>query len=142
MPKMSIDFEGFGDVLTKLEKLNQDTKKIAEEALKKTHEIVTEKAEKAMVKPNLPHGGKYSNDQTISTLRRNADIEWSGDIGTVHVGFDIAHGGLASIFLMYGTPKMKPAHGLESAFYGSATRKEITKAQEDIFYSALARVME
>lgn len=142
MPKMQIEFDGFDLILKKLNSLNANTKAIAEDALKETHKIVTEKAERAMQNSNLPAKGKYSNNpHTLDSLRREPEIDWSGSVGTVHVGFDIRHGGLASIFLMYGTPKMSPARGLESAFYSSATRKQIKDAQEKIYFDALHKVM-
>ena len=147
MPKMQIEFDGFDLILKKLNSLNANTKAIAEDALKETHKIVTEKAERAMQKSNLPAKGNFSRaPHTLDALRRQAEIEWSGDVGTVHVGFDIRHGGLASIFLMYGTsrngtPRMEPAKGLEGAFYSSATRKQIKDAQEKIYYDALHRVL-
>lgn len=140
MAKMSIEFEGFDTVLHRLKKLEGDTKKITEDVLRKTHEIVTAKAEKAMGASFLPAGGQYSTGKTLPSLKRNASIEWNGTIGSVPVGFDIANGGLVSIFLMHGTPRMKPDRELYNAFYSNSTKKEVMAAQEEIFYDAIRRL--
>ena len=60
--KTRIEFEGFEEVISRLTKLN-------EKALKKTHEIITKKAEEAITPHNQTH-------QTEKTLRKEAEIEW------------------------------------------------------------------
>ena len=42
----------------------------------------------------------------------------------IKVGFNISKGGLASIFLMYGTPRMQPDKKLYNSIYGSSTKKK------------------
>ena len=137
MAKMRLEFDGFDDVLRKLSNLDADTKNIAENALRKTHELVTDKAERGMDDTNLPAKGQYSTGDTLRSLKRNADIEWNGAIGSVPVGFDIKRGGLVSIFLMYGTPKMKKDQALYNAFKSAKTKKEVVEAQEEVFYGAI-----
>lgn len=137
MAKIGLEFVGFEKVLQRLKSLEADTKKIAEDALTKTHSIVTSKAEQGMAAGNLPAGGKYSKGQTLASLQRTPSVEWQGDVGVVPVGFNIQKGGLASIFLMYGTPRMKKDQALYNAFYSNSTKTEIVEAQEEIFYAAL-----
>lgn len=137
MARMKIEIEGFDEILKKLNALEGDVRKATEDALRKTHEIVTEKAEKGMANANLPAGGEYSTGDTLKTLRRNAEIEWQGNVAEVKVGFDIANGGLVSIFLMHGTPRMNPDRALYNAFYGNTTKKEIIAAQEEVFWNAI-----
>lgn len=138
--KLAIEFEGFDEVLSRLKELNGDVKGTAEKALRETHKIVTEKAEEGIAASNLPAGGKYSTGDTKRSLKRNAAIEWDGDVASVPVGFDIKNGGLASIFLMYGTPMMDKDQALYNAFYGRKTKNEIMKVQEDIFYDEIRRL--
>lgn len=95
-----IEFEGFDEVIARLSKLNADVKGVTEKALKETHKVVTAKADEA-IRPHKRTG------RTEQSLKRNADIQWTGSVASVETGFDISNGGLASIFLMYGTPRMK-----------------------------------
>jgi len=140
MPKIGLEFAGFNEVLKKLNSLEADTKKIAEEALTKTHEIVTEKAEKAVTKSNLPAGGKYSSGDTQKSIKRDPQITWNGTEGSVAVGFDIKRGGLPSIFMMYGSPRYMKVQAVYDAFYGSQTEGEVLNAQKEIFYKALGEL--
>ena len=68
-------------------------------------------------------------------------VEWSGTKAFVDVGFDIQNGGLASIFLMYGTPRMKKDTKLYNDIYGKKTRDEIRALQEEIFRKKMDGIM-
>lgn len=133
MPKFQVEFAGFDQVISKLKRLDGDVKSVTEKALKETHKTVTTKAEEAIAK-------HHRTGRTESTLERSADVEWSSEVATVNVGFNIRNGGLASIFLMYGTPRVSKDQKLYNAFYGSATRTEVLKLQEDIFYEEIRRL--
>lgn len=140
MAKMKIEISGFEQILRRMTELEGNVKKTTEEALRKTHEIVTDYAEKGMAHSNLPAGGQYSTGETLKSLRREANIEWNGSVASVPVGFDIKHGGLASIMLMYGTPRMKKDQKLYNAFYSAKTKKEVVAAQEEIFWKEIRRL--
>lgn len=140
MPKFNLEFVGFDEVLKKLQKLEADTKKIADEALTKTHEIVTQKAEAAVATSNLPAGGKYSSGKTELSIKRDPQITWNGTQGSVNVGFNIKKGGLPSIFMMYGTPRYMKVQAVYDAFYGTQTEGEVINAQKEIFYKALGEL--
>lgn len=137
MPKIRLEFAGFAEFRNKLNKLGADTKAITEEALKETHKIVTAKAESAMAAGNLPAGGRYSIGRTVDSLQRTAKVKWSGTVGSVEVGFNIKNGGLASIFLIYGTPRMPKVQALYDAFFSDQTIGEVTNVMKDIYYKAL-----
>lgn len=131
--KTRIEFEGFEEVIAKLSKLNGDIKGITEKALKETHKVITKKAETAIA----PH---KQTGATERSLKRNAEIMWAGSEASVEVGFDLSNGGLPSVFLMYGTPKMKKDQNLYNAFFGNKTKKEIMELQESIFYDEIRRL--
>lgn len=133
MAKMQIEFEGFNEAIAKLKSLEGDIRKTTEKALKETHKIVTSNAETA-IRPHKRTG------RTQDTLKRDAAVTWAGTMASVEVGFDIHNGGLASIFLMYGTPRMKKDQKLYNAFYGSKTKKEVHKLQEEIFMDEIAKL--
>lgn len=140
MAKIGIEFKGFDEVLKKLNKLEADTKSITEEALIKTHSIVTEKAADSVAKSNLPAGGRYSSGRTEASLQRTPKVKWKGTEGSVAVGFNIKKGGLPSIFMMYGTPRYMKNQKMYDAFFGSQTEGEILNAQKEIFYKALGEL--
>lgn len=140
--KFSVEFEGFSDAVARIIELGGKVDKVVDKALEATHEYVTEQAREAMQPRYLPAKGRYAHGErgTLGTIVPDAKVEWSGTIASDKVGFDISNGGLASIFLMYGTPRMKKDSKLYSAFYGSKTKKEIVKIQEDLFYNEIGRL--
>ena len=103
---------------------------------------MTEKVEKAVQKSNLPAKGKYSTGKTADSIVRDDNVNWDGTTASVNVGFDFKKGGMTSIYLMYGTPRMKPAKGLKAAIYGAAVKKEIKEKQKEIFAKAIKKKME
>lgn len=89
---------------------------------------------------NLPAGGKYSTGDTLESIDKTMTAAWSGNIATMPLGFDMSKSGLASIMLMYGTPKMAPAPGLHEALYGTASMRRARKEQEAAILKVLERV--
>ena len=137
MAKMKIDFKGFKEYAERLDKLGGDLKKTTEKALNESFNIITPQA-KTEIKPH------HLSGDTEKSLRTTPVIEWNGDRASVPVGFDIKSGGLASIFLMYGTkvhgtPRTAPDQGLYDAFFGHATKKKLKQTQEKIFYDAIKK---
>lgn len=130
MARMKLEVQGLDSIMKRLNDANADVKQAVNRALTETHRIVTKKADTAIQQHRL-------TGQTERSLRRNAVIEWQGNVAEVKVGFDIAHGGLASIFLMYGTPRKKKDQMLYNAFFGKSTQQEYIRAQEEILYDAI-----
>ena len=130
--RLSLDFEGMDEIIKQYEDMGGDLKTATEAALKATHGIVTPKLQAAIE----PH--RQSGD-TEASLGRKPEIEWDGTKAAVPVGFKIRDGGLASIFLMYGTPRMKPDTKLYNAIYGAATLREVSEKQAEVFYKRIMR---
>ena len=131
--KVYLEFEGLDWYLHKFTKVEANVPKITEKALKKAHKIITKKAEEAI----YPHNKTY---QTEKSLRREAEVEWEGTLASIKTGFSISEGGLASIFLMYGTPRMKKDQKLYNAFWSKSTQDEVKKAEKEIFQEELLKV--
>ena len=91
-------------------------------ALIKSHEYVTPKLAAEIQK-------HYRTGRTANSLDTNPKVNYQGDYISIGVGFHISEGGLPSIFLMYGTPKMPPDINLYNAVYGSETKKALRKIQ-------------
>lgn len=136
MAKASLETKGFDELMNKLNRI--DAKKIAEEALRKGHEIITARAQAS--EAHYPQGGRYSSGRTAKSLQINANIIWNGTEGSVPVGFDIKRGGLPSIFMMYGTPRYMKVQPMYDAFYSSQVEGEVIKAAEEIYRKALGEI--
>ena len=140
--RIGLQFDGWEDYMAKLDKLGGSNamKKGVEEALAASKEHVNPLIEKAMKK--LPAGGKYSTGDTEASIDDSKNVEWQDMTGSIKVGFDFSKSGLKSIFLMYGTPRMKPVSGLKNAIYGAKIKKEIAEIQERIVSNEIRKIME
>ena len=142
--KMGLQFDGWEETITKLNNLAGDkvTKKAVSEALIKSKEHVNVGIDKAVASGSLPAKGKFSTGDTKESINRDNEVTWQGQTASIKVGFDFKKSGTTSIFLMYGTPKMKPAKGLKSAIYGAKARKEIAEIQSEIINRYIVEEME
>ena len=140
--KIGLQVKGFEDYMSKLDELGgaQAMKRGTESALKASKEYVNPLISQTMNK--LPAKGKYSTGQTKSSIDKNMTVEWEGHTASIKVGFDFSKSGVTSIFLMYGTPKMKPVSGLKSAIYGAKTKKQIAEVQAEALNKVIKRIME
>lgn len=138
--KMTSEFEGFEEVIKQMEQLNGNIKEITEQGLKETHKIITKKEEEAVQKTNLPAKGKYSTGLTKKSMKKEADITWNGTEASVEVGFSISKGGLASIFMIYGTPRYMKNQKMYNAFWSKKTHDEVIEKQEEIFFNELRKL--
>ena len=133
MAKLKIEFDGFEEVTARLTKLEGNVKATTEKALEASRDYVVPNLHSAMAKHKR-------TGKTEASIVENEKVKWTGTLAKIDVGFDLKHGGLPSIFLMYGTPKMKKDQQLYNAIYGSATQKKIRQIQEDIFYDEIRRL--
>lgn len=129
--KMTLEFDGFDELLAELKRLEGDAKAVAEEALFETQKIVAKRASEAMKK-------HHRTGRTEESIIEKSAPEWEGFTASIGVGFKIRNGGLPSIFLMYGTPRAPKDVAVYNAVYGTKTRKEIENAQRDVFLKAVA----
>lgn len=140
--KIGINFDGFEEYMGKLEEIggSDAMKKASKNALVESKKYVTAEIQKAI--KHLPAGGRYSTGETEMSIITEDTFTWSGTIGSTDVGFDFGESGLTSVYLMYGTPKMKPVKGLKAAVYGAKSNKEVAKIQEDELLKVIRRIME
>ena len=140
--KIGLQFDGWKDYMERLDKVGGSAamKVAAEKAILESRDYVAEKIEKAMGK--LPAGGRYSTGLTKSSIVKDYPFVWTGDQGYAEVGFDFDVSDLTSMYLMYGTPRMDPVKGLKAAIYGSKTKKDVAKIQEEIVAEAIRKIME
>lgn len=138
--KMTVNFDGMQRLQRQLDELGgESTKRAIEGALKSSQQVVARKTDAAM-QPHIRTG------KTKASIIKDGQVEWTGDTASINVGFDLQNGGMPSIYLMHGTtlhgqPHIKPDKNLYDAVYGSATKKEVKKVQEEAFNKVLERVM-
>lgn len=148
--RFGIEFKGFEEVLEKYQKLGGSLKEIAEDCLEIVPEIINPKLEADMARHR--RSGKTAN-----SIKKDQNVEWSGTVGKIPVGFKIQDGGLPSIFLMYGTARHAPANQygrasglnpgmnadkrLYNDIYGTAVKKQINDRQEQIATEEIKRKM-
>lgn len=73
------------------------------------------------------------------TLDPYETLNVHGVVASVEVGFSIRAGGLPSIFLMYGTPRMRPDKALYNAIYGASTLRAVSEKQAEVFEKIMMR---
>lgn len=140
--KIGLQVKELDYYMAKLDELGKGDamKRGVESALKASKQYVNPKILATMSK--LPAGGKYSTGDTKESLDKDLKVEWNGLTASVKVGFDFSKSGLTSVYLMYGTPKMKPVAGLKNAIYGGKTKKELAEVQEEALQKVILRIME
>jgi hypothetical protein len=140
--KIGLQVKGFENYMAKLDEVggSQAMRRGVESALKASKAYVNPLIESSMNK--LPAGGKYSTGDTKRSIDKSMDVEWQMQTASVKVGFDFSKSGTTSIYLMYGTPKMKPVSGLKSAIYGAKTKREIAEVQAEALDKVIKRIME
>lgn len=130
--KIGLEFSGFEELIERLDASGGDVKRAVEESLKVANDTISKKLIADMKK-------HHKTGDTEKSIIEDSKIEWEGLTASVGVGFDFGKGGLPSVFLMYGTPRSKPDKKLYNDIYGSATRREIGKQQEEIFLEMIAK---
>lgn len=142
--RMTVDFSGVNSYLQRIQKIPGAAEKAVTEALKATQDLVADKAA-ATIAPHNKTG------TVAGTILRDGDVAWTMDTASIAVGYSIKDGegeltGLPSIFLMYGT-EVDGQTGIEAdkamynAVYGSATKKEAHRLQEQAFDKVFDEVM-
>lgn len=130
MAKAKLTFDGMTEMSAQLRGLGVSVERISEKALERAFEIVTDKARQAAA----PH---RKTGRMEKSLRERPEYIWKGSVLQTEVGFDIVHGGLPSIFLMYGTPRIKKDQKMWEAFFGTKTLAAVQEAEQTVFQDAL-----
>lgn len=140
--KFAFYHDVLGNYATQLSKIaSMDfLKATTEKALTESKEYVTAKLHQDMK-------NHHRTGRTESSIDDDLKVEWKGSQAQVKVGFKISEGGLASIFLMYGTPRREPTpmeadKKLYNDVYGTATQRKVNEIQQKVFEDAIRQVME
>lgn len=155
--KIEIGFSQMEDQLRRLEQAGAQIRPIVTESLEETQLMINRDLRQAMQRHHRDHKGKHTVDAIIESK-----VEWDGDTAAIDLGFDIANGGLASIFLMYGTkphgprgtseatirrggghghPGTQPDTHLKNAIFGTTTAKKIKDLQAEALAKASQEIL-
>lgn len=129
--KVGLEFTGWKELIAELDSLDGDVKKATEKALVESQKIVAEESRKAISK-------HHKTGLTEESIIEDETVEWDGMTAGIGVGFRIRSGGLPSIFLMYGTPRMDKDTKVYNAVYGKKVKDRVAAAQEETVQSAIA----
>lgn len=132
--KLTLRFDGLEEYIQRLENLDKDIRPVVEESLIESKRLVHQDIGTAMA----PHNKTY---RTIKSLVRGNKVEWNGSVASIDVGFDLDNGGMPSIYLMYGTPRMAKDQKLYNAIYGTTVRKKVAELQKKLFQEAVGERM-
>lgn len=128
--RFGIQFEGFDSLMERYKQLGGDLNAIAEECLIAAHSEVTPKLHADISRHRRT--GK-TEDSIVDTQT----VKWEGSVATIDVGFNLRDHGMPSIFLMYGTPRMRKDSKLYNDIYGRAVQTRIAEKQRDILQRAI-----
>lgn len=122
--KFAFRFDEMLDLADRIEKAGGDLQQAADKALRDTHSYITSQLSTGISRHVV-------TGETRDSLVQTPKVEWITPLkAQVNIGFDLADGGWPSIFLMWGTPKMKPDVKLRKAAFGPAVKREVAKIQK------------
>ena len=118
-------FSGFEEMLDKIEKAGGTVEKAVTAAVKEDAEF-TRKQLLDFIKKHKETGATEASLIPVEVENYRGKI-------TCKVGFSISNGGLAAIFLNYGTPKIAPTMFIDKAFNNKKKHQDIQeKAMQKI----------
>lgn len=139
--KIGLKFDGLEQMIADLEKVEGNLKATTEKALKASKEHVNAELRSVTIPANFPAHGKYSHGKTAESIDTDMTVTWDGTTASIKIGYDMTQSGMTSIFLMYGTPKMKKVSKMYNAIYGSKMKKEVGEIQREVFAAEVKRKM-
>ena len=133
---INIDFSAFERYAEKLEDLGADLVPVFTEAMEKAGKKVAEDTGTAVQAANLPATGNYSRGATRESIINDPRVSWSGDLGTLPLGFDKTKPG-AGGWLITGTPFMRPDYALEKIYSSKSYERQIKTEIEQSLQKAI-----
>ena len=139
---IELDYHAMEKMKQRYEKAGANYQKAAEQALLKSKTFIANKLEKDTVAPNFPAKGKYGSGADLrEAIIRTGNVGWSGMTAKTGAGFRLSRS-LVPQFLMYGTPKMKPAKKMREDVFGRNTGRQLREIQEEVMFDFLEECIE
>lgn len=122
MAKIKLGLEdSFKDLLYRVEKVQGNLRPAVDEALTELQKAIQSDVQAAAAK-YAPGGTKYSTGKMLGAIKPTNGPEWAGTTAKVGVGFEIhkpGGGGMHSVWMMYGTPRIAKDSKLYKAVRGA-----------------------
>lgn len=128
--KIGLQFSGLEEMIERLEAAEASIKSATEAALKASKQVVNQQLTRDTTNANFPARGKYATGALKKSIDKDFNVNWEGTTASLKIGYDFKKSGMASIFLMYGTPKMPKVQKLYDDIYGNRTKRKVAEAQE------------
>ena len=138
--KIGLQFSGLEEMIERLEAAEADIKTATEAALKASKQVVNQQLTRDTTNANFPAGGKYATGALKKSIDKDFNVKWEGTTASLKIGYDFKKSGMASIFLMYGTPKMPKVQKLYDDIYGNRTKRKVAKVQEEVMQKVIDRM--
>lgn len=136
---MSLEGKGFEELAYAVDAVEGRLKQAVETAMTAAQREIQADVDAASAK-YVPGGTKYSTGAMRASIKKPDGVKWDGTAARIGVGFNIPGrkgGGLHSIFIMYGTPRMSANRKLYAAIRGAATARRVRQAIADAMGEAL-----
>lgn len=138
--KIGLQISGLEEMIERLEAAEASVKSATEAALKASKQIVNQQLTRDTTNANFPARGKYATGALKKSIDKDFNVKWEGTEASLKIGYDFKTSGMASIFLMYGTPKMPKVQKLYDDIYGARTKREVAKVQQEAMEKVIKRV--
>lgn len=138
--KIGLQFSGLEEMIERLEAAEASIKTATEAALKASKQVVNEQLTRDTTNANFPARGKYATGALKKSIDKDFNVKWEGTTASLKIGYDFKKSGMASIFLMYGTPKMPKVQKLYDDIYGNRTKRKVAEAQQEAMEKVIDRV--
>lgn len=138
---LKLDTRGIEELITRLDQLNGNVKAAVTDALTQAGETITDDTRAAIQPQHLPAKGKYSNGDTSRSIIDHPQVEWSGTIAEIGVGFDFGKPG-AGGYLITGSPKMTPDFELQRIYKQKKYMSEIQKDMGELISDYIEEALE
>lgn len=138
--KIGLQISGLEELIATLEENGANIKTATEAALKASKQVVNRHLTQDTTNANFPAHGKYATGALKESIDKDFNVKWEGTTASLNIGYDLKTSGMASIFLMYGTPKMPKVQKLYDDIYGNKTKREVAKVQREAMKKVIKRV--
>lgn len=125
---LTLSLNGVDELLKDIEKMGGNVNEAAEKAIMASAQPFTQDLKLAIAKHRR-------SGLTESALRSPQQVKWEGNRCSLHVGFDMAVGGLPAIFLEYGTSRMSARPFIRPAI--SRAKRNMVQLQSQALHAIM-----